>query len=259
MKSKLPNLLTALTAAAFLALNPGVHAVSVTVPNFSFEDGQTGTYFTNQFDPTDNATYLPDWTVASTSHYPYGTQATSQFGNAGSSDGARYGFMEMPFAGTTSSMTSAASLGIIQADTTYTLTVALANGGTPIDEFGNTLNYTLSLLADGSSFASKNVLDSQIPGTTTEVAQGGGQTLNTFTDFSLIFTTGNSDPIIGDDLKIEISGTNGVIGSVYSYMNVDNVRLTADAVPEPPVLTLMASSAGILTLGFLFVARRKTA
>lgn len=259
MKTKSITFLPIVSAIAVL-MTPAENsqAAPVVVPNFSFEqatgtvaggDGPTaGPNFTNQ--TSQDATFYPGWVAFASGTgvgYPYGVNNVSQMGSPGTSNGTLYAYVEAPFAGTTVGLKTAASLGTITANTTYTLTVALANGGIPSDDFG-TLSDTLALTANGTPFTSSIIPDSTIPGTSTESGQSGGNSLNTFTDFTLTFKTGASGGPIGENLGIQISATNNVLSSVYSYLNADNVRLDA-VVPEPSTYALMFVGLGFLAFG----------
>jgi hypothetical protein len=130
-----------------------------------------------------------------------------------------------------------ASLGTIQSNTFYTLTVALGNrdGGDPID-YGTPGNITLELLA-GSFVDEVLVTPSEMPN-------------DAFKDFSVVLTPAEvqSMSLAGENLGIEIVATNP-----YDYVaqdNFDNVTLTS---PEPSSWALM----GVGALVIMGVLNRK--
>ncbi len=202
-------LLTAVTASA----------TPVTIPNASFESPSTPT--------GGDGAPIPGWVFDSQSGNLYGTASISQsFTSEGAASGSNYAFMFNDVAGKTDTITSAASLGIIEPNTSYTLTVAVGNVGGS-DSVSNHYpgNVSFSLLADGIAFATDTVPNGTVPDAT-------------FDDFSLTFQTPSTGSIIGENLTIQLASlpTSGP-GSGPAF---DNVTLDATplAVPEPSTWTL---------------------
>jgi hypothetical protein len=222
----------------------------VDVPDNSFETGGGWTY--------SEPDIVPGWIFNVPTGGSYGSLFQGAcFTTPDALEGNQFAFIDNNVAGTEASLTSAATLGTITADTTYTLTVAL---GSPDAVFqGGPLDFdpvsgvppagaTLTLLANGQPFA----IDS-IPSRT--VASGSWQ------DFSLTYTTTDSDPIVGEELTVQL-GTDLNPGEAEEA-SFDNIQLDASAsdssgdgdghgdgdtgsglgtTPEPP-------SAGLLGLG----------
>jgi hypothetical protein len=220
----------------------------VDVPDASFESGGGWTYTDTDI--------VPGWIFDAPTGGSYGSLFQGAcFTTPDALEGNQFAFIDNDVAGTEASLTSASTLGTITADTTYTLTVAL---GSPDAVFqGGPLDFdpvsgvppagaTLALLANGQPFA----IDSIPSGT---IASGSWQ------DFSLTYTTTDSDPIVGEQLTIQL-GTDLNPGEAEEA-SFDNVQLDASAsdssgdgdgngdggsglgtTPEPP-------SAGLLGLG----------
>jgi hypothetical protein len=191
-------------------------AAPVDVPDNSFETGGGWTYS----DPD----IVPGWIFDAPTGSSYGSLFQGAcFTTPDASEGNQFAFIDNNVAGTEASLTSASTLGTITADTTYTLTVAL---GSPDAVFqGGPLDFdpvsgvppagaTLALLANGQPFA----IDSIPSGT---VASGSWQ------DFSLTYTTTDSDPIVGQELTVQL-GTDLNPGEAEEA-SFDNVQLDATA------------------------------
>jgi hypothetical protein len=166
---------------------------------------------------------------------------SANFSSGGAADGNNYAFINNDYPGVTDTLTSAASLATIAPLTTYTLTVAIGNrNGTGLyDDPGNV---SFSLLANGVAFATQEVTNGTVPN-------------GTFEDFSLSYTTSSTDPIIGDDLTIQLA-TLPEQGSAFQA-GFDNVTLdetTIEAVPEPTT-SLLLIMGGIALVGFANLRR----
>jgi len=146
-------------------------------------------------------------------------------------------------AGKTDTITSAASLGTIEANTKYTLTVAVGNvGGSDSVSNHSPGNVSFSLLANGIAFATDTVPNGTVPDAT-------------FEDFSLTFQTPSSGSIIGENLEIQLASL--PISGLGVGPAFDNVTLNATSIavaPEPSTCALMLG--GLLTLAYL--VRRRT-
>jgi hypothetical protein len=211
------SLTAGLAILAFTAMGlASASADPVDVPDNSFETGDGWTYS----DPD----IVPGWIFNAPTGGSYGSLFQGAcFTTPDALEGNQFAFIDNDVAGTEASLTSASTLGTITADTTYTLTVAL---GSPDAVFqGGPLDFdpvsgvppagaTLALLANGQPFA----IDSIPSGT---VASGSWQ------DFSLTYTTTDSDPIVGEQLTIQL-GTDLNPGEAEEA-SFDNVQLDATA------------------------------
>jgi hypothetical protein len=203
-------------AAALMASALAAHAASIDVPNASFETNPwTGWTYS---DPD----ILPGWVFNASTGTGYGSLLQSAtFTSPDLSLGNDFAFIDNNAPGTEGYLTSASSLGTITADTTYTLTVALgspdaASQGGPFD-FDPVAGVapaaaSLELLADGQPFATDTIPAGL-------VASGSWQ------DFSFSYTTTDSDPVVGEQLTIQL-GTEPD-GGTPEEASFDNVRLDA--------------------------------
>jgi len=213
-------------------------ATPITVPNASFENPAT---------PTEgDGAPIPGWVFNSQSGNLYGTAPISQsFISEGAASGNNYAFMFNDVAGKTNTITSAASLGTIEPNTEYTLTVAIGNvGGSDSVSNHSPGNVSFSLLANGIAFATDTV-----PNGTVQDA--------TFEDFRLTFQTPSSGSIMGENLEIQLASlpTPGP-GSGPAFDNVILDATSIAAAPEPSTEALLVS--GALTLWWLMRRRRTT-
>jgi hypothetical protein len=188
----------------------------VDVPDNSFETGGGWTYSVPDI--------VPGWIFDAPTGSSYGSLFQGAcFTTPDASEGNQFAFIDNNVAGTEASLTSAATLGTITADTTYTLTVAL---GSPDAVFqGGPLDFDpvsgvapagawLALLANGQPFAIDPV-------------PAGLVSSGTWQDFSLTYTTTDSDPIVGEQLTIQL-GTDLNPGEAEEA-SFDNVQLDATA------------------------------
>jgi hypothetical protein len=215
----------------FAASMTGVTANPITVPNASFENPTTPT--------GGDGAPIPGWVFNSQSGNLYGTSAiNNSFRSEGAASGNNYAFMLNDVPGDTDAITSAASLGIVEPNTSYTLTVAVGNvAGSDSVSNHSPGNVSFSLLANGIAFATDTVPNGTVPD-------------GTFEDFSLTFQTPSSGFIIGENLEIQLASlpTSGP-GSGPAF---DNVTLDATSIalaPEPPTWALL--TAGGLSLAWL--------
>jgi hypothetical protein len=229
----------------------------VDVPDNSFETGGGWTYSVPDI--------VPGWIFDAPTGSSYGSLFQGAcFTTPDASEGNQFAFIDNDVAGTEASLTSASTLGAITADTTYTLTVAL---GSPDAVFqGGPLDFDpvsgvapagawLALLANGQPFAIDPV-------------PAGLVSSGTWQDFSLTYTTTDSDPIVGEQLTIQL-GTDLNPGEAEEA-SFDNVQLDASAsdingdgngngdgdtgsglgtTPEPPAYGLLGL--GLAALGWL--------
>ena len=236
--------MTALTARA-------VTVVSITVPDFSFE--APGGPVSSSNSP--NSTLVSGWIfnapgIGNNSGSAFGT--TALLGNFSSNgvaaaNGSYAAYLNHDTQQLAATITSAASLGIIQNQTIYSLTVAVGNfAASDTSGYGSPGEFSLSLLANGKAFATLDVPY----GTTANPSIPNG----TFEDFILLTKKGDSDLYAGENLTIQMTSSPFALGSLSEKIAFDNVVLTSELVPEPSTWTLLA--AGLLPLGFLRQKRR---
>lgn len=219
------------------------HAASVVVPNASFETpspAQVVTPSQSTKSLTDSTT-VSDWIFNINGPSQYGTRAiSSTFASPGTSSGNDYIFFNND-QDTTDTITSAASLGTIMSQTQYTLTVAIGNpNGKDTTGYDTPGTVSFSLLANDVAFA-------------TDTVTAAMTTDGTFKDFTLTFTTpGTASPIIGEDLKIQLSALPQA--SLAAVAAFDNVRLDVTLVPEPKTWALLVPC--VLALMGMGIKRR---
>jgi hypothetical protein len=212
--------LTLSVAAPFL-LSVAQAQTSITVNNFSFEN-----------DPpyTGGGVMIPSlWTAFNdnnfsgvlTGNFPTIPDGTQYFGiNEGPSDSTGGIYQDV---------------GMLQANTDYTLTVAI----------GLRSDFTPGSLGSPGIISLINGTDDT--GALESSNSGIPTTPGTWEDFTTSFTTGSS---VNGDLTVELS-----LNPASTFQaDFDNVRLTESAVPEPSVY---ASFAGGLGLLWFIVRRRK--
>jgi hypothetical protein len=126
-------------------------------------------------------------------------------------------------------------VGLLQADTTYTLTLAI---GQRLDRVNGSVTFGLINAAAGN-------LDPWATGLTLATTTGVSSAAGSFQDFTVTFTTGSS---VSDNLFIGAQ----YVGDGTIQGSIDNFRLDAALVPEPSILALAALG------GFgLFAAQRR--
>jgi hypothetical protein len=191
--------LTGLAMFSFIAVGmASASADPVDVPNASFETSSSGGGWTYN-----NPGTISDWTVTAPTGSAYGQLWLGFFNSPGTSSGSECAFIDNTSPDQEAFLTSSASLGTIAVDTTYTLTVAVGNadlnnpsmeqGPIVFDPIADTppAGVSLALLADGEPFA----IDPIPAGL---VANGSWQ------NFSFSYTTTATDPIVGDQLTIQL-------------------------------------------------------
>jgi len=225
-------------AAMASALLLGIaHATPVNIPNASFENPTTAT--------GGNPIPVPGWVFNSPSGNLYGTSLIdNSFRSEGAASGNNYAFLINDSSNKTDTITSAASLGIITSNTSYTLTVAVGNvAGNDSGSNHSPGNVSFSLLADGIAFATDTVTNGTVPD-------------GTFEDFSLTFQTSSSTPFIGEDLGIQLASLpTSSLGFGPAFDNVTLDATSIAAAPEPSSGALLVGG----LLGLIWLMRRQNA
>jgi hypothetical protein len=255
LRKVLPMLLLPLAAQAeeIFIVNPGFEEQSGNVFNeFSFgplpgwdlydsgnpipftNGGAGPNYFIGTLSPTEvenhsGIQYFP-------AGAPEGNRVGIAFNMAGTGGGGEYGFLQVLSA-------------TLQANTSYTLQVLVGNIASGYSVNGDQYilegfpGYRIDLMAGDQILASDtNSLAGSIP-------EG------TFAQSTLTFTTDANPDFLGANLAIRLVNLNVVdpaYPSAHLEVDFDNVRLTAEAVPEP------ASTALLLGALLLVAARRRS-
>lgn len=236
------------------------HAASITIVNSGFEDisgessvneftfgplngwglydpgnitngGAGSTYFIGTLEPTivetTGNTTTPQFFPGGA---PEGSRVGIAFNFSGSGGGGEYGLTQ----------TLSATL---QANTQYTLSALVGNIASGRDVAGNYYNlngfpgYRIDLMAGSTVLSTMQTVN---PGA---IAEG------TFAAVEYQYTTGASDPLLGQALTIRLVNLNNVDGSAPGAdleVDFDQIALDATAVPEP-------SAVALLLMGFVFV------
>lgn len=225
-----PEKIPALSAAALFALS-AARASPVTVNNFSFElDAASG--------PGNLVTYpVADWTAFNlVNNSDIGSQWVGGSDFTAAAAGNQYLYDNL-YNNPNASTGVYQDVGALQADTDYTLTVAIGNRGDREELPG-----IISLINGADN-----------TGTVLASAYGVPAAQNSWQDYSISFTTGAS---VSGDLTILLSvdpsltgdGNNGSIQAAF-----DDVRLDASAVPEPATISLLGGS---FLLGLVALRRK---
>jgi hypothetical protein len=223
-----------------------VEAQVIAVPNFSFENPSTqpplagnGDYF--QFN-TNNSTFVPNWTFNDVTSVS-GTLANrfAGIGNPGTSDGNRVAFFNTGTAAESTATTSS-PVTTISSGLDYTLTVALGN--TPgTGNYSQPGTFVLSLLA--------NPLAGPAVTAATTTINGDAIPDGTIADYSLTLTALQASAFVGDGLSIQVGNIDSETNGNVAQALFDNVRLDANAAPEPSIFGLI----GLGLLALMFVRR----
>jgi hypothetical protein len=226
-------LLTSVLGLSLLALSPRLsQAVPLTVPNFSFEENPVAdgavTKTMNGWVPFSNANV----------ENPTSAFFTGAAGN-GTPLGAHGAQTALVGIG---DITSATSLTTLQANTIYSLTVAMGQGN------GDTVgDVTVGFWLDNGSFGEPAT------GSTTTLLAANADTYipnGSFRDFTFNYTPVASDYGRGLLVFLGQSSTNST-----RLVAFDNVRVQAVATPEPSTYAMMAL--GLVALCVLGAKRKK--
>lgn len=235
---------TGLAALALAGLSAPAAGAPISVANPSFEavalaDGARANALN-----ADSAT-VPGWTSVFAgpgvsnggTHDPQDAEFAGATGDdaalPGTADQGQALFLRGTVAGNTESFSTTANVATVEADTTYTLTVAV---GDPLDAEPGEV--AIQLLVNGTKVAET-------------IADGASLAEGSFTDVVAVFATTPGDPRAGGQLKIRLRHevTLAALQAVY----FDRVELEDTAVPEPAAVLLAAAGASVLAL-----ARRRT-
>lgn len=226
------NFLVSLITCLLLALfRVDADAIPIAVPNFSFDSPAVA-------DGLD-AFSVTSWNESGSGAFQSGVfnPQDAQFpGSSGSGDlpapalGQQAVFLNIGGAAGVS-RTTASPLTTIQANTIYTLTIAV----------GVRLDFPLPGVVLGETFMALRLPNDQTAGGAQLVINANNITRGTFADFSVSFTTNASSPLIGQDLRAFV----GYAGDSNSGVMFDNVRL--DATPVPATLLNISTRMRVLT------------
>jgi hypothetical protein len=226
----------AITAALLFIGVLTVDADSVYIPNASFD-------FSGPAQTSTNPDIANEWVFNVQGGSTYGiSNISSKFSSSGTATGGNYAFINNDYPGVTDTITTAASLGEITADTTYTLTVALGNpNGTGL--YDNTGDVYFGLTANGSQFVIDPILNGSISN-------------GTFQDFSFSFTTPVDAAYAGESLGIVLASlpeSNNAFQPSFDNVRLDETDLAV--APEPTSFVLILG--GLALLGCVQLRRRR--
>jgi hypothetical protein len=202
-----------------VVLSTASFATSIAISNHSFE-AQTlgsGSFF---YSPTQ----ITDWSSTATGGADRGVWNTSALGKDG--DNIAFAYANNAF--------GQQLAATVQADTVYTLQYLMGRTG------GGTRG-TAELWAGGT------LANGVVSGGTLLAAQTLQINQGSMSEFVLTYTSPTTGAVIGQLLTIRFAGSTI---SNEGYVSFDHARLSAEAVPEPATLTLLA-------LGALAAARRR--
>ncbi|AQT67080.1 hypothetical protein STSP2_00220 [Anaerohalosphaera lusitana] len=196
-----------LCLSTLLLVCGGVMADAIFVPNYSFEEQSLndGAWLDNN---------ITGWVrTRSGTAGVFNPQDENYPGSAGADGelpGTAHG-SQLAYINNDSTIESASSLGAVQNNTMYVLTVAV---GSRYDYPPNGSSYTIAILVDGIVEASETlyITEDVIP-------------LGTFVDMSTSFTTSENDYRAGGEIKISL--THDEDSTLYGQGSFDNVRLSA--------------------------------
>jgi len=220
---------TLATLLALALLAASANAAAITVTNHGFEDPV--------YAPGVSGFNHPGWTDLNGGNAGTGRTTTAQY-PSGIPEGVNYAWFNQ--AKDTLGQTLAATL---QADTTYTLTVATGwRTDLPGLGYTNYPGYRIELWAGGTMLG--------FDADTTRGGTGTGPAAGTWKDVTVTYTSPSS-VTPSQALEIRLLAGNAVNGGTAIQTNYDNVRLDATPIPEPASLALMGLA------GLMMVRRKK--
>jgi HpiC1 cyclase len=224
----------ALAAIALAGIVSAAHAAAISIPDASF-DSNAGGYWA-----------ATDWSTTQVG--PQNAIEEVLSGNLAGKHGTN--FLSIGIEGSNGEPANvgyefSAALGTFQPNTTYTLTVALAN----MNNWNPTDLQRVGIgLATGDTPAS--IAGSEIFSLRNDNNVGNYVSYNAFADSVYTLTTGASGGVVGQDIRVVLSFEHAGEYGRSGYF--DNVRLDASAVPEPAALALVGSAS------LLVMRRRRT-
>ena len=212
--------------------------ISIPIPNYNFSSPSSGNVISTASPYTAVTGYTFTHNTGNTND-AYGRLTGAAIGDPNIAGNTTAGFINLAQNGVSSFHTNALST-TIAADTTYTFSIDIGNPagtaqtGNGTGSFDNPANVTFGLTA-GPSFTPVGTFTSVPFGTIPEGTAGvaGYQT------FTFSFTTGDSGGFIGQDLEAKVIATGIGTSNSTTQTYFDNLRLTAEAVPEPSAYLLM--------------------
>jgi hypothetical protein len=223
-------------------------AGSIPVTNFSFENPTVAsnpgyTYYSS----------IQAWTFGGTNDFSGLQLISTQYSSAqpANTDGYQDAVFNLSYGetGTITYTTSGdssgngASLGTIQSNTDYALTVALGNR-TGTGAYGDPGDVYLNLQAGTGTDTSTYATVAQLEVTPGEMPD------DAFTDFTVTLTASyilSHPSLLGENLGIQIAATG--VNDYEDQNNFDNVQLTETTVPEPHTWVLIGFGGLVLLAG----------
>jgi len=242
MKRVIAPWIVAAVAASALCLP--ANATPIAIANNSFETPSTGGFQDNSGIVAGTA--LPNMSNSwyylggfSAGGSPVGVENTAGNGGQTGGDGTQNGYVNVGAA------LGSANLGLIQANTTYNLTVGVTGR---FNGFNSTAGATIALASvvsgtpgdTGLASPANWLASNAIPFATLSAAGG------VFNDYQASFSTGASGGAIGQELVAVLMSENNA--GANNPIDFDNVRLEAVPVPEPASMLLLAVG-GLFALG----------
>jgi hypothetical protein len=249
-------ILASIVSLALVAFANSALADNITVTNFSFENPSVADV------PGGYALYssIQAWTFGGSSDFSGVQLMSTQYSSAqpANSDGYQDAVFNLS-GGETGTITyttsgdssdNGVSLGTIQSNTDYSLTVALGNrDGT--GAYGDPGDVSLNIQAGTGTDTSTYTTVATMPVTPGEMPDGA------FTDFTVTLYASyilSHPSLLGENLGIQITATG--VDSYTDQNNFDNVQLTETSVPEPRTWALIGFGGLVFLAGLNRIKRR---